>query len=180
MGESFIPQTGGIDVKGRATTIPVLMVVDDDPDSLGILDGTLRRRHGQDYLIISDASPAAALGLLRELRAADREVGVVMAAAAMAAAPAAEFLLRPAASSSFPAAWPLRACEYRALATVCCAVVRAGPIAAAIASSWYSAQHGERHTAVGPPAGQPRPDPGADDSGLGRGPGHRMDRSCKG
>jgi hypothetical protein len=41
--------------------IPVLMVVDDDPESLGVLDGTLRRRYGQDYLIVSDASPAAAL-----------------------------------------------------------------------------------------------------------------------
>ena len=35
-------------------TIPVLMVVDDDPEGLGILDGTLRRRYGQDYLIISE------------------------------------------------------------------------------------------------------------------------------
>jgi hypothetical protein len=67
--------------------VPVLMVVDDDPESLGILDGTLRRRYAQDYLIISDASPAAALGRLRELRVAGREVALVMAAAAMMAAP---------------------------------------------------------------------------------------------
>jgi thioredoxin reductase (NADPH) len=73
-------------------TIPVLMVVDDDPESLGILDGTLRRRYGQDYLIIGDASPTAALSRLRELRATGREVALVMAAAAMTAAPAAEFL----------------------------------------------------------------------------------------
>ena len=64
-------------------TIPVLMVVDDDPESLGILDGTLRRRYGQDYLIISDASPAAALSRLRELRAACRKVALVMAATAV-------------------------------------------------------------------------------------------------
>jgi thioredoxin reductase (NADPH) len=73
-------------------TIPVLMVVDDDQESLGILDGTLRRRYGQDYLIITDASPVAALGRLRELRATGREVAVVMAAAAMTMAPAVEFL----------------------------------------------------------------------------------------
>jgi thioredoxin reductase (NADPH) len=83
-------------------TIPVLMVIDDDPESLGIVDGTLRRRYGQDYLIISDASPAAALGRLRELLAAGREVAVVMAAAAMTAAPAAQFLAQ--ARSIAPAA----------------------------------------------------------------------------
>ena len=73
-------------------TAPVLMVVDDDPESLGLLDGTLRRRYGQDYLIVSDASPTAALGRLRELQAAGREVAVVMAAATMTAAPATELL----------------------------------------------------------------------------------------
>jgi hypothetical protein len=46
-------------------TTPVLMVLDDDPGSLGTLDGTLRRRYGHDYLVISEASPAAALGRLR-------------------------------------------------------------------------------------------------------------------
>jgi thioredoxin reductase (NADPH) len=83
-------------------TLPVLMVVDDDPEGLAALDGMLQRRYGQDYLIVSDATPDAALGRLRELRAAGREVAVVMAAAAMTAAPAAEFLaqvriIRPAA-----------------------------------------------------------------------------------
>jgi thioredoxin reductase (NADPH) len=75
-------------------TIPVLMVVDDDQESLGILDGTLRRRYGQDYLIIADASPSAALSRLRELQAAGREVAVMMAAAALTVAPAVEFLAR--------------------------------------------------------------------------------------
>jgi thioredoxin reductase (NADPH) len=73
-------------------TRPVLMVVDDDPGSLGTLDETLRRRYERDYLVISEASPATALGRLRELRAAGRLVAVVMAASAMTAAPAAEFL----------------------------------------------------------------------------------------
>jgi thioredoxin reductase (NADPH) len=73
-------------------TSPVLMIVDDDPGSLGTLDGTLRRRYERDYLVISEASPAAALGRLRELRASGRPVAVVMAASAMAAAPTAEFL----------------------------------------------------------------------------------------
>jgi hypothetical protein len=70
-------------------TTPVLMVLDDDPGSLGTLDGTLRRRYGHDYLVISEASPAAALGRLRELRTAGRPVAAVMAGAGMTAAPAA-------------------------------------------------------------------------------------------
>ena len=73
-------------------TSPVLMIVDDDPGSLGTLDGTLRRRYERDYLVISEASPAAALGRLRELRAACGSVAVVMAFSTMAAAPAVEFL----------------------------------------------------------------------------------------
>jgi thioredoxin reductase (NADPH) len=73
-------------------TIPVLLAVDDDPGTLKALDGVLRHRYGHDYLIISEASPGAALGRLRELRAAGRPVAVVMAAAAMTAVPAAEFL----------------------------------------------------------------------------------------
>ena len=72
--------------------IPVLLVVDDNPDSLKVLDGVLRHRYGRDYLIISEASPGTALGRLRELRAAGRPVAVVLAAGAMTAAPGAEFL----------------------------------------------------------------------------------------
>jgi len=83
-------------------TIPVLMAVDDDPESLGTLDDALRRRYGQDYLVISDASAGAALGRLQELRSAGREVALVMAGAAMAATPRAEFLAR--ARSIAPAA----------------------------------------------------------------------------
>src|SRR5262245_8898277 len=73
-------------------TSPVLMVVDDEPGSLETLDSTLRRRYERDYLVISEASLAAALVRLRQLRAANRPVTLVMAASAMTAAPAAEFL----------------------------------------------------------------------------------------
>jgi thioredoxin reductase (NADPH) len=83
-------------------TNPVLMAVDGNPGSLAALDATLRRRYGRDYLIISEASPETALGRLRELRAAGRPVAVMMAAAAMTEAPAAEFLAQ--ARSIQPAA----------------------------------------------------------------------------
>jgi thioredoxin reductase (NADPH) len=72
-------------------TAPVLMVVDDNPESLRTVDGTLRR-YEHDYLIISEASPETALGRLRDLRAAERPVAVAFAASTMASASAPEFL----------------------------------------------------------------------------------------
>ena len=75
-------------------TNPVLMVVDGNPGRLAAIGGTLRRRYGTDYLIIGEASPAAALGRLGELRAAGHPVAVVMTAVEMTEAPDAEFLAR--------------------------------------------------------------------------------------
>lgn len=56
-----------------------------------MLDVTLSRRYGHDYLVVSEGSAAAALGRLRELRAAGSPVAMVLADSAMTAA-AAEFL----------------------------------------------------------------------------------------
>jgi thioredoxin reductase (NADPH) len=83
-------------------TGPVLMVVDDDPERLGLLDAMMRSRYGRDYLIISDSSPTAALGRLRDLQADSRPVALIMAGAAMTVAPAADFLAQ--ARSTAPAA----------------------------------------------------------------------------
>ena len=83
-------------------TSPVLMVVDDDPGSLGTLAEVLRRRYDRDYAVITETSPPAALGRLRELQAADRPVALVIAAATMVTAPAAEFLAQ--ARTTAPAA----------------------------------------------------------------------------
>ena len=47
---------------------PAMIVLDDHPDSLTVLEGALRRRYGQDYLIVSETSAAAALGSLAELQ----------------------------------------------------------------------------------------------------------------
>jgi thioredoxin reductase (NADPH) len=70
------------------------MVADDDPASLRTLDGTLRRRYSDDYLIVSEISAEAALGRLRELRAAGRPVALVMTASSMTGMPGVEFLAR--------------------------------------------------------------------------------------
>jgi thioredoxin reductase (NADPH) len=71
-----------------------MIVLDDHPDSLSVLEGALRRRYGQDYLIVSETSVAAALGRLAELQAVRRPVALVMAATPIALARDAEFLAR--------------------------------------------------------------------------------------
>ena len=73
-------------------TDPVLMVVDENPGSLKVLDDTLRRRYGHDYLIISEAVSHRAFDRLRELQQAGQPAAVVMVSAAMTTTDAAEFL----------------------------------------------------------------------------------------
>jgi hypothetical protein len=60
---------------------PAMIVLDDHPDSLSVLEEALRRRYGQDYMIVSETSVAAALGSLAELQAI-RYVPTMRAAAA--------------------------------------------------------------------------------------------------
>jgi thioredoxin reductase (NADPH) len=64
-------------------TKPAVILLDDHPDSLIVLEAALRRRYGQDYLIVSETSVAAALGRLADLRDAGRPVALIMAAASM-------------------------------------------------------------------------------------------------
>ena len=71
---------------------PAIIVLDNHPDSLIVLEETLRRRYGQDYLIVTETSVAAALGRLAELQASRRPVALVMAAIPIALAGDAEFL----------------------------------------------------------------------------------------
>ena len=64
-------------------TRPAVIVFDDHPDSLSVLEEALRRRYGQDYLIVSATSAATALRHLADLRDAGRPVALIMAAASM-------------------------------------------------------------------------------------------------
>ncbi|HMG31868.1 MAG TPA: FAD-dependent oxidoreductase [Jiangellaceae bacterium] len=83
-------------------TEPALLVLDDEPDDLDQLQRTLGRRYGQEYLVICEASAAAALDRLAQLAADGRPVAIVCAAAAMIDSGGGEFLamarrLHPAA-----------------------------------------------------------------------------------
>jgi thioredoxin reductase (NADPH) len=60
------------------SNLPVLFVVDHDRTSLDGLLSDLSRRFGNDFAVRGESSPAAALGVLRELAAANERVAVLL------------------------------------------------------------------------------------------------------
>jgi hypothetical protein len=47
---------------------PVLLIVDDDPQARGVVEGELRKRYGADYQVICVGSANDPPGLLARLR----------------------------------------------------------------------------------------------------------------
>jgi thioredoxin reductase (NADPH) len=71
---------GGEGVSARvATQLPAIIVVEDEPPSLARIKRLLERRFGADYQVVAESTAAVALDRLRELRAADVEVAVILA-----------------------------------------------------------------------------------------------------
>jgi thioredoxin reductase (NADPH) len=58
---------------------PVLLAIDDDPDSLRAVESELRDRYSRDYTVIGEESPEAALETLERLAAEGRQVALVLA-----------------------------------------------------------------------------------------------------
>jgi thioredoxin reductase (NADPH) len=58
---------------------PILFLVDDEPDVLASLAAALERRFGADYRIVTDPSPASALGRLEGARDRGEEVALLVA-----------------------------------------------------------------------------------------------------
>ena len=58
---------------------PVIVVVDDEDDSLAALAHELESRYGAHYLVVACASPGQALARLAELRAEGASVPLVLA-----------------------------------------------------------------------------------------------------
>jgi thioredoxin reductase (NADPH) len=73
---------------------PVILGLDDDAGSLGALERELSKRYGQDYEVLSEGSPAAAVRTLARLRDEDRTVALVLAAQRMVEMEGVEFLIR--------------------------------------------------------------------------------------
>jgi thioredoxin reductase (NADPH) len=58
---------------------PVLLVLDDDPEALGRIEAELSRRYADDYELIFETSPPAALKTLERLRGQGADVVLVLA-----------------------------------------------------------------------------------------------------
>ena len=79
---------------------PVLLAVDDDVADLRGISRELHKRYGEDYSVVCERSPDAALGRLRELEEADEEVALVLADQWMAEMSGPDFLTRAGEISS--------------------------------------------------------------------------------
>ena len=76
-------------------SLPVLLVIDGDPDALGDVEAQLAGRYGHDYRVESASDPEEALGRLTELAGAGgAEVALVLAAEAVGGVTGAELLER--------------------------------------------------------------------------------------
>jgi thioredoxin reductase (NADPH) len=73
---------------------PVLLVIDDDPRTLGLVTGELRKRYGSDYQVICVDSASDPLGLLAKLRSEQRPVAIVLAAQWLSQTTGTELLAR--------------------------------------------------------------------------------------
>jgi thioredoxin reductase (NADPH) len=75
-----------------STPEPVLLAVDDDPNTLGRIEHELLQRYGSYYRVACEGSPEAGMRTLQDLRAADKEVAVVLADQWMPGMTGVEFL----------------------------------------------------------------------------------------
>ena len=74
------------------TPEPVLLAVDDDPNTLGRIEHELRQRYGSYYCVACEDSPEAGMRTLQDLKAADKDVAVVLADQWMPGMTGVEFL----------------------------------------------------------------------------------------
>jgi len=75
-----------------STPEPVLLAVDDDSNTLGRIEHELLQRYGSYYRVACEGSPEAGMRTLQDLRAADKEVAVVLADQWMPGMTGVEFL----------------------------------------------------------------------------------------
>jgi thioredoxin reductase (NADPH) len=75
-------------------TLPVFFVVDDEAGLAAQLAGDLKRRYRDDYRVIHEASPAAGLQSLQQLRDDGEQVALVICALRMQTMTGVEFLTR--------------------------------------------------------------------------------------
>jgi thioredoxin reductase (NADPH) len=92
------------------TSLPVFLVVDEDPSVVDILVGDLERRFAADYRVVGESSPPAALERLVALRDAGEQVALIISRESMQAMSGSQFLAR--SRSTHPDAKRILLVEY--------------------------------------------------------------------
>jgi len=75
-------------------SLPVFLVVDEDPSTVGTLVSDLERRFAADYHVVGECSPQGALDRLRALRDAGEQVALIISRESMHAMSGSELLAR--------------------------------------------------------------------------------------
>ncbi|HUB42211.1 MAG TPA: fused response regulator/thioredoxin-disulfide reductase, partial [Streptosporangiaceae bacterium] len=75
-------------------SLPVFLVVDEDPSTVDTLVSDLERRFAADYRVVGECSPPAALDRLSALREAGEQVAVIISRESMQAMSGSELLAR--------------------------------------------------------------------------------------
>jgi len=73
---------------------PVILAVDDEPEDLGRVERELRKRYEADYRVVCEGYAEAGLQKLRDLKVAEANVAIVIAAQRMSRMNGVEFLAR--------------------------------------------------------------------------------------
>ena len=73
---------------------PVILAVDDEPEDLGRVERELRKRYEADYRVVCEGNAEAGLQKLRDLKVAEANVAIVIAAQRMSRMNGVEFLAR--------------------------------------------------------------------------------------
>ena len=94
----------------ESISLPVFLVVDEDPSAVEALVSDLERRFAADYRVVGETSPAAALDRLRVLRDAGEQVALIICYESMRAMPGSELLAR--SRSAYPDAKRILLIDY--------------------------------------------------------------------
>ena len=94
----------------ESISLPVFLVVDEDPSAVEALVSDLERRFAADYRVVGETSPATALDRLRVLRDAGEQVALIICYESMRALPGSELLAR--SRSAYPHAKRILLIDY--------------------------------------------------------------------
>jgi len=122
-------------------SLPVFLVVDEDPSAVDALVSDLERRFAADYRVVGESSPPAALDRLDALRRAGEQVALIISRESMQAMSGSELLAR--SRSTHPDAKRILLIEYRDIPMFDCIVqgMATGNVEYYLTRPWRPRQH---------------------------------------